>query len=172
MVELKKVLSEENIKDRIERVAKQISSDYKDKNLVLIGILKGSFIFMADLMRHINIPLIADFMGASSYHQGTSPSETVKITKDITVDIKGKDVLVIEDIIDTGRTLSFLLNHLKSFEPASIKICTHIKKNERREIDIHIDYACHTIEKGFLVGYGLDYNEAYRNLPEIYHMKF
>jgi hypoxanthine phosphoribosyltransferase len=172
MVELKKILSEAGIKKEISRVAGEISSDYAGKDVVLIGVLKGSFIFMADLARQITTPLTVDFIGAASYHDQTSPGETISITKEISLDISGKDVLIVEDIIDTGRTLSFLLNHLKQYDPASIKICTHIIKNERREIAIPIDYCCHTVEKGFLVGYGLDLNEKYRNLPEIYHIHF
>ena len=171
MTELIKILSKGEINKQIERVAAQISFDYAEKDLILIGILKGSFIFTADLIRQITIPVKVDFIGAASYHDGTSPSDKIKITKKLNINIKQKDVLIVEDIIDTGRTLSFLTNYLNGFEPASIKLCTHIIKHERREIGMKIDYYCHSIDQGFLVGYGLDYDEAYRNLPEIYHLK-
>ena len=171
MIELIKILSKGEINKRIKRVAAQISTDYADKDLILIGILKGSFIFTADLIREITIPVKVDFIGTASYHDGTSPSDKIEITKKLNIDIKQKDVLIVEDIIDTGRTLSFLKNYLNDFQPASIRLCTHIIKHERREIGMEIDYYCHSIEKGFLVGYGLDYDEAYRNLPEIYHLK-
>ena len=170
MIELKKILSKEEIDKQIERVAAQISSDYADKELILIGILKGSFIFIADLIRHITIPVKVDFIGASSYQDGTSPSDKITITKKLDIDIKQKDVLIVEDIIDTGRTLSFLINYLNGFQPATIKVCTHIVKHERREIDMEIDYYCH-IAQGFLVGYGLDYNEDHRLLNDIYHLE-
>lgn len=168
---LEKVLSEEEIRNKVQGVARTISSDYKDKNLILIGILKGSFIFLADLVRNITIPVKIDFIGASSYGSDTTTSGTIKITKDLNIDIKNQDIMIIEDIVDTGLTLNFLVDYLKTFQPASIKICTHIDKCERRETKIKIDYTCHSINKGFLVGYGLDCNEHYRNLPDIYHLK-
>ena len=171
MVKLEKILSETDIISRVKEIAKKISLDYNDKQLILIGILKGSFIFLADLIRNITIPVKIDFIGISSYESGTTSTGKIKITKELGIDIKDQDILIVEDIIDTGLTLNFLINYLKTFQPASIKICTHIDKCERREADVPIDYTCHSINKGFLVGYGLDYCENFRHLPDIYHLK-
>ncbi|MGD9210666.1 MAG: hypoxanthine phosphoribosyltransferase [Desulfobacteraceae bacterium] len=172
MPELIPILKETDIKQRIADISKRISKDYQDRELILIGVLKGSFIFLADLARQLTIEKIQiDFLRASSYGSNTSSSEKIQLTKDIDVDIKGKDVLIVEDIVDSGLTISFLIDHLKSFTPETIKICTLIDKKERRKTNINVDYACHVIEKGFIVGYGLDYAENYRNLPDIYDLK-
>ena len=134
--------------------------------------LKGAFVFLADLIRLLTLEKIkVDFLQASSYGADTVSSEKVMLKKDIDVDICGKDVLLVEDIIDSGLTIAFLVRHLESFNPSSIKICTMIDKAERRKVPIHADYSCNFVEEGFLVGYGLDYAENYRNLSEIYHMK-
>lgn len=171
MPELVPFLTKEEIDSKIIEVARVISADYKDRELILIGTLKGSFIFLADLARHLSIPIKVDFIRASSYGAGTSSSGKVVITKDISFDIKGKDVLIVEDIVDTGLTLSHLIEYFKSFDARSVKVCALLDKHERRDIAVTVDYACHTMEEGFLVGYGLDYNEEYRNLPAIYHLK-
>lgn len=172
MPELIPVLDKKSIAEKVAEMSRRISRDYQGADLVLVGVLKGAFIFMADLVRHIDGPQITvDFIQAASYGKGTESSGCVQILKDIQTDICGKDVLIVEDIVDTGITLAYLLNHLKQFRPKSVKICALIDKPERRQNDLRSDYVCFTIEKGFLVGYGLDYAEAYRNLPGVYHLK-
>ncbi len=171
MPELVPFLTKEEIDSKIIEVARAISEDYKDREIILIGTLKGSFIFLADLARHLTVPVKVDFIRASSYGAGTTTSGKVVITKDINFDIKGKDVMIIEDIVDTGLTLSHLIEYFKSYEPRSVKVCALLDKHERRDVEVTVDYSCHTLEEGFLVGYGLDYNEEYRNLPAIYHLK-
>lgn len=170
MVELIPVISKNEIRERIKEIGLEISEDYKNKKLVLIGILKGSFIFLADLSREISIDHEIDFAAASSY-EGTFSSGTVSITKDITIDIENKNVLLVEDIVDTGNTLFKLMDYFESFNPKSIKICSLVDKHERREVNIKVKYSCFFLEKGFIVGYGLDYNEKYRNLPAIFDLK-
>lgn len=172
MPELIPVLKKDDIEHMVVQVANRISSDYQERELVLIGVLKGAYIFLSDLVRQMSIPTQVDFIGVSSYGAGTSSSEKIRLTKDIDIDVKNKDVLIIEDIIDTGLTLSYIVEHVKSFNPKTIKVCTLIDKRERRKSEVKIDYACHLVAEGFLVGYGLDYSEDYRNLPDIYHLKF
>jgi hypoxanthine phosphoribosyltransferase len=171
MPELIPVIKKNEIDSKVGEVARRISNDYKDSELVLIGILKGAFVFMSDLMRLITIPIQVDFICVSSYGKGTLSSGNIKLTKELGIDIYGRDVLVVEDIIDTGLTLKYLVEYLKSFRPKSIRICAMLDKKVRRKADIKVDYSCHVVEEGFLVGYGLDYAENYRNLPEIYHLK-
>jgi hypoxanthine phosphoribosyltransferase len=166
------VLTEEEIAEKIDRVAKQISVDYQGEELVVIAILKGAFIFCADLVRKLALETVkVDFLRAASYGTGTTSSEEIKLVKDIDIDIKDKHVLIVEDIVDTGHTLSFLVEHMRLRRPKSIRICAMIDKKERRKTDIRVDYACHAVTEGFLVGYGLDFAEKYRNLPGIYHLK-
>ena len=172
MPELIPVLKKEEIEELTAAVARQISSDYKGRNLVLVGVLKGAFIFLADLVRHLTIPVKVDFVRAASYGSGSTSSGKIELTKEIDIDIEGKDVLVVEDIVDSGLTLAYLIDYLKNFKPETVRVCTLLDKYERRQSRVKVDYACHTVGKGFLVGYGLDYDEAYRELPEIYHMKF
>jgi hypoxanthine phosphoribosyltransferase len=171
MSEFIPVLTKEEIANRVAEVARAISTDYRDRDLILVGILKGAFIFLSDLVRLLSIPAKVDFMCASSYGDSTSSSGRVKLVKDVELDIQNKDVVIVEDIVDTGNTLAYLVKHLKSSGAASVRICALIDKQERRETDVTVDYACHRVEKGFLVGYGLDYAEYYRNLPEVYHLK-
>lgn len=166
------VIKKDEIERQISRIAEVISTDYQGRELVLIGVLKGAFLFLADLSRQLELERVKiDFLQASSYGADTVSSENIVLKKDIDVEIRDKDVLVVEDIVDTGLTLAYLIDHLKGLGPKSIKVCAMIDKNERRKADVKVDYACTTVEKGFLVGYGLDYAEDYRNLPEIYHMK-
>jgi hypoxanthine phosphoribosyltransferase len=172
MPELIPVLEKDEIHKIVADVAQRISTDYQDKELILIGVLKGSFIFLSDLMRHLSVGTKVDFIGASSYGSGTSSTEQVKITKTIGIDIRGKDVLIVEDIIDTGLTMVDIIAYLKSLRPRSVKVCTLLDKKERRKRAVHIDYIGTKVPKGFLVGYGLDFDEHYRNLPGIYHLKF
>lgn len=171
MVDLIPVLNEDEIERLVADVAQKISDDYKNSELVLIGVLKGAFVFMSDLIRKITIPVKIDFVGISSYSSNTVSSGKITLTRDIEIDIKNKDVLIIEDIVDTGLTLKYLIDYLKSFDPKSVKICALLDKYERRETEIKVAYPCHRIEKGFVVGYGIDYAEDYRNLPAIYHLK-
>lgn len=165
------LLTKEEIAEKIASLGSTISKDYADKNLVLIGILKGSVIFMADIMRAITIPCTTDFMSVSSYGSGTKSSGIVKIVKDLDSSLEGLDVLIIEDILDSGNTLSYIRKMLLDRKPASLKICTLLDKKERRQADITSDYFGFNVPDEFLVGYGLDYDEKYRNLPYIAVLK-
>ncbi len=166
--DIKKVLIDEGeLKAIVKRLGEEITADYKGKNVLLIGILKGSVIFMADLMREIDVPCNIDFMAVSSYGNGTESSGRVKINKDLDNDIQGKDVIIIEDILDSGKTLYYIRDILSARKPSSIKICTLFDKPERREADIKADYVGSLVPNEFIVGYGLDYSEYYRNLPFI-----
>jgi len=151
----------------VQDMGRRISEDYRDKNLFMVSVLKGSLIFMADLMRAIDIPCAIDFLSVSSYGSGTSTSGEVRILKDLDSTLEGKDVLVVEDILDSGVTLSFLLKNLSARRPNSIRLCTLLDKPERRRVDIHPDYVGAVVPDQFIVGYGLDYAEKYRNLPFI-----
>ena len=164
--ELKSVLlSEEEIKEIVARLGREITEDYKDKNLLVVSVLKGSVMIMADLLREIKLPLKIDFMAVSSYGSGTSSSGTVKIIKDLDINLGGYDILIVEDILDSGATLSSLKEILLTRKPASVKICTFLDKPDRRKADIKADYVGATIPDEVVVGYGLDYDEKYRNLP-------
>jgi hypoxanthine phosphoribosyltransferase len=171
MPEFIPVLTRADIERSVSEIAERISSDYQDKELVLIGALKGAFVFLSDLVRHLAIDVRIDFVGTASYGAQTSSSGKIRLTKEIDIDITDKHVLIVEDIVDTGLTLAFLIEYVKSFNPRSVKVCALIDKRERRDIDIDVAYAGHVVPEGFLVGYGLDYNERYRNLPGLYHMK-
>jgi hypoxanthine phosphoribosyltransferase len=166
----KLIISREAIATRVKELADQISRDYRDKNPILVGILKGGFIFLADLARALDFPAQVDFVRLRSYGTGTQTSGEVHISKDVELPVMDRHVLVVEDIVDAGLTLNFLLGHLASYQPASIKICCLIDKKERRQVEVPIDYVGFTIEKGFLVGYGLDSGEKFRTLPEIYEI--
>jgi hypoxanthine phosphoribosyltransferase len=171
MPELIPVLSKTDIDSLVTRVAQQISSDYQHRDLILIGVLKGAFIFLSDLVRRIDVPAKIDFLRAFSYGSGVSSSEDIRLTKGIELDITNKDVLLVEDIVDTGLTLKYLIDYLRSYHPRTLKVCAFIDKHERRKTDIAVDYRCHDVAEGFLVGYGLDYNEDYRYLSGIYCLK-
>lgn len=172
MTELEPFLNREAIHRLVSDIADRISSDYQTEDLVLIGVLKGSFIFLSDLVRQLTIPTEIDFVGASSYGADDQSSENIRLTKPLQINIRNKNILVIEDIVDTGRTLAYLLEYIKSFAPRDLRICVLLDKRERRKVDIEIDYVGTVVEKGFLVGYGLDYAEKYRNLPDLYCLKF
>ena len=159
--------SAEEISEIVKGLGAKISEDYKDKNLLLVSILKGSVIFMADLMRAITIPCRIDFMSVSSYGSGTKTTGVVKITKDLDINLEGYDLLIVEDILDSGKTLHYVMDILKTRHPASIKICTLFDKPERREANVTADYSGSEVPDEFIVGYGLDYDEKYRNLPYI-----
>ena len=166
MNDIEEVLfSEEMLKDVVKRLGVQITEDYKDRRLLMVSILKGSVVFMSDLMRSIDIKCEIDFMAVSSYGSGVKSSGTVRILKDLDRDIRGYDVLIVEDILDSGMTLNYLMDLLYARNPNSIRICTLFDKPERRKVDIYPDYKGLEVPDKFIVGYGLDYDEKYRNLP-------
>lgn len=161
------LLSEEEVDKKIEEIGKQISRDYEGKSVHLICILKGGIFFTCELAKRITVPVSIDFMSVSSYGAGTKSSGVVKIVKDLDEPLAGKDVLIVEDIIDSGRTLSYLIDMLQGRNPNSIRLCTLLDKPERRVTDVKVDYVGFNIPDEFVVGYGLDYNQKYRNLPYI-----
>ena len=166
--DIEKVLySEQELSDIVKKLGAQISEDYKDRNLLMVSVLKGSIVFMSDLMRAVTIPCEIDFMAVSSYGNKTTSSGTVRILKDLDRDIGGYDVLLVEDILDSGKTLNYLMDLLYARNPASIRICTLFDKPDRREVDIYADYKGLLVPDEFIVGYGLDFAEKYRNLPYI-----
>ena len=161
------MLSQQEIETKVEELAQTIQKDFEGQDVLLVGILKGASVFVADLMRKIDLNVNIDFMSVSSYGSGTESSGTVKILKDLDVDIEGKNVLIVEDIIDSGATLRNLYDTLMTRNPKSLKLCTLLDKPERRKVQIKVDYVGFTIEDKFIVGYGIDYDEKYRNLPYI-----
>jgi hypoxanthine phosphoribosyltransferase len=162
------LITEKQIKEKIAELGKKITQDYQGKNLVFVGVLRGAVIFMADLARAISIPMIFDFIAISSYGAATESSGVVRILKDLDETIEGKDVLIIEDIIDTGLTLDYLVRILKSRKPASLKVCAFLNKNTRRKAKIKVDYLGFDIPNKFVVGYGLDYAGKFRNIPYVF----
>jgi len=165
------LIPEADIQRRVREIADQISNDYQGTEPILVGILKGSIVFMADLMRAIRIPVQMDFMRAASYGSETQSSGMVRVTKDMELPILGRPVILIEDIVDSGLTLAYVKGLLEGRGAASLKICALIDKSERREQAVSVDYCGFQVKEGFLVGYGLDCNEEYRNLPEICVLK-
>ena len=171
-VEQKRLLySKEIIDRRVKALAGEISSDLEGREVVLIGVLKGAFIFLADLARYLKIPHTVDFVRLASYGAGTTSSGNIIVTKDIETDIEGKDVVIVEDIIDTGASILFLQERLKEQHPSSIKVCALIDKKQRRERAVNADYVGFALDEGFIVGYGLDFDEKFRCLPAIYVIK-
>ena len=168
---LRVIFSEEEIHAQVKRMGQQISRDYAGREPVCVGVLKGCFVFMADLMREIDLNCKIDFMSVSSYGAGTTSTGEVRITKDLSHSIEGRDVIIVEDILDSGVTLSYLMKFLKGRKPASIKICTLLDKPSRRKADITPDYSGFLCPDVFIVGYGLDFAERYRNLPFIGELK-
>ena len=164
---LKTFYSKQDLEETVARLGKEITEDYRGKTPVMVAVLKGAFIFMADLVRAIEIPCTVDFMVVSSYGKGTVSSGSVKIIKDLDTNIEGKDVIIVEDILDSGITLSNLIRLLQQRRPASIKICTLFDKPARHKVQINVDYNGLEVPDEFIVGYGLDYAEIYRNYPEI-----
>lgn len=160
------LISAEEIEEKVAAIGAQISKDFEGRNPVFVGVLKGCFIFMADLMRHVTINCSMDFMAVSSYN-GTTSTGAVRINKDLNQDIDGKDIILVEDILDSGVTLNYLKNYLLVRKPASIHVVTLMDKPSRRKADIYADYSCFEVPDAFVVGYGLDYDETYRNLPYI-----
>ena len=161
------LLTEEQIRARIKELGAEITRDFAGKNPIFVGVLKGCFMFMADLLRSVDIYCTMDFMAVSSYGSGTSTTGAVKISKDLSSDIAGRHLIIVEDILDSGVTLSYLTKYLEVRRPASITLVTLLDKPSRRRADVHADYAGFEVEDAFVVGYGLDYAEEYRNLPYI-----
>ncbi len=161
------LIPEDRLQQRISELGAQISRDYAGEDLLLLAVLKGSVLFLSDLMRHVTVPHAVDFMATSSYGASTESSGIVRILKDLDEPIQGRNVLIVEDIIDTGHTLDYLLRLLRARMPKSLRICTLLNKPDRREVDVHVDYIGFDIPNEFVLGYGLDYDELYRNLPYI-----
>lgn len=168
---LKILISKEELQEKVKELGKKITEDYKDKDLMIVGVLKGCVIFLSDLIREIDLPLTMDFMVVSSYGSSTKSSGVVRIIKDLEKDIAGKDVLIVEDIVDTGLTLNYLIDYLKSRNANSVKICTLLEKPDRRKAQVDLEYVGFRIPDEFVVGYGLDYAEVYRNLPFVCILK-
>ena len=166
------LLTEKEVDDKIREIGEQISKDYEGKEVHLICVLKGGSFFMCELAKRITVPVSLDFMSVSSYGNGTASGGVVKIVKDLDEPVRGKDVLVVEDIVDSGRTLSYLLEMLKERGANSLRLCTLLNKPERRVVDVHVDYTCFEIPDEFVVGYGLDYAQRYRNLHYIGVVEF
>ena len=165
------LVTEEEIEEKVKELGKQITEDYKDKDLILVGILKGAVIFMSDLARNIKMPIGMDFMAVSSYGRSSTSTGEVRIIKDLDFSVENKDVLIVEDIIDTGYTLAYLTDNLKKRGAKSVKVCTLLDKPERRKVDVSVDYLGFAIPDEFVVGYGLDYSEMGRNLPYVAALK-
>ena len=161
------LISEQQLADAVKKLGEQISRDYADRNLMMVSVLKGSVVFMADLMRAISVPAAIDFMSVTSYGKGVKTSGVVRIIKDLDEELDGRDILIVEDILDSGMTLSYLKEHIMAKGARSIRIATLLDKPERRRVDIHPDYSCFSVPDEFVVGYGLDYAEKYRNLPYV-----
>ena len=161
------LFTQDQVAARVQELAAQITRDYAGKTPLVVGVLRGSFIFMADLVRHLDLPLTLDFMAVSSYGAGTASSGQVRIIKDLSEHIEGRDVIVVEDILDSGNTLSYLLQLLQARSPASVRLCTLLDKPERRTRPLEADYVGFTIPDAFVVGCGLDYDQKYRQLPYI-----
>jgi hypoxanthine phosphoribosyltransferase len=161
------LIDEERLQERIRELGREISDDYAGRDVLLIGVLKGAVFFMADLMRQLTVTCEVDFMAISSYGGATDSSGVVRILKDLDINIEGRDVLVVEDIIDSGLTLSYLMRNLEAREPASLEVCALLTKPSRREIDVPVRYVGFEIPNRFVIGYGLDFAERYRNLPYV-----
>ena len=169
---IKEVLvSEEDIKAKVKELGVTITEDYKDKDLIVVGILKGAVVFMSDLCREIKLPILMDFMAVSSYGKSSVSTGEVRIVKDLDYSVENKDILIVEDIIDTGYTLSYLTDNLKKRGASSVKIITLLDKPDRRKADVYVDYLGFEIPDEFVVGYGLDFAEKYRNLPYVAALK-
>lgn len=165
---MKVLYSRDQIAEEVQRIGREISNDFAGREIMLVGVLKGSFLFIADLIREIKVPSVVDFVRLASYGSGTQSSGIIEFRKELEMSIKDRDVIIVEDIVDSGFTLECLYNKLLLQNPRSLKICTLIDKRARREVDIEADYVGISMEDGFIIGYGLDYDERYRNLSDIY----
>ena len=166
--ELRLLFSKEEITEAVARLAQEISADYANKKVVLIGVLKGAFVFLADLVRQLTIPVEIEFIRIASYGSQKETLGKITVKKDVEIPLKGKDILVIEDIVDTGLSLTFLIDHLRAHNPSSLKVCALVDKNSRRKVEVQVNYTGFAMADGFIVGYGIDFNERYRALPEIF----
>ena len=164
------VFSRQEIAERVQQLGQEITADYKDRPLVLIGVLNGAFVFLADLVRAIDLPVVIDFIRVVSYGDATTTSGTIRLTRPPEIDLAGKDILLVEDIVDTGTTLAWLHQYFKKHQVASVQICALIDKHERREEKVDVDYSGFQVKQGFFIGYGLDHAEQFRNLPIIYNL--
>ncbi len=164
---LRVLISAERVQERVRELGAAITRDYRDKALTVVVVLKGSFVFAADLVRHVEVPLTVDFLGLSSYGEATVTSGVVEITQDLTKPVVDRDVLVVEDIVDTGLTMQYLLDNLRTRKPRSVRVCTLLHKPVNQRMEVPLDYVGFTIDDHFVVGYGLDYAQHYRNLPFI-----
>lgn len=171
-IKKQKIFSQQEIKKKVKELARTVSHDYQNEELILIGVLKGAFIFLSDLVRHLTIPVKVDFVRLASYGSGTQSKGKIRFTKALELPVRDKHILVVEDIVDSGLTMKFLKDFLLKENPKSVKICALIDKSERREVPIEIDYVGFFVPKGFIVGYGLDFDEQYRHLPALYHLQF
>ena len=165
-------ISAEELEKQVNHLAACINRDYEGKSLVVIGILNGACIFLSDLVRRLSVPVEIDFVRLASYGKGSVTSGEVRITKDVELPVEGRHVLVVEDIVDTGATLLWFLDYLRRWQPESVRICALVDKSERREVEVPLDYVGIRVDKGFLVGYGLDFAEKHRNLPGIHEVEF
>ncbi len=165
------LFSRADIEKKVCELAERISRDYRDRDLIVIGVLKGAFIFMADLIRNLSIPTTVDFMRLASYGSGTESSGRITVSKNIETSITGRDVLVVEDIVDTGLTLTYLVEMLKESKPNSLKVCAFLDKRMKRKVPFEADYVGFSMDDGFVVGYGLDFDERFRYLPDVYVIK-
>jgi len=170
-LEKKLLLSSETIQERVKELAARISSDYEGQEPVFIGVLNGAIFFFADLTRELDIPIKIDFVRAASYGSEMTSSGEIRLTKDVEISVKGKPVILVEDIVDTGLTLSHIIKKMEAKAPESIKVCALIDKLERRDVSVTVDYCGFRIEEGFVVGYGLDHDEKYRQLSDIFDLK-
>ncbi|HOK07226.1 MAG TPA: hypoxanthine phosphoribosyltransferase [Syntrophales bacterium] len=170
MEEMKKevLFGRDLIAKRVEELAAQISRDYRGREPVVVGVMKGAFIFMADLIRRLDIPCVVDFVRLRSYGSSSVSSGRIELTKDVETDVAGRDVLIVEDIVDTGLTLTYLVEVMRARKPASLKVCAFIDKRLRREVPFEADYVGFTMDDGFVIGYGLDFNEQGRFLPDVF----
>ena len=168
--QLTRLISREELDSIVKELAARISRDYGKKELVLVCILKGAFMFLSDLIRHLQIPVQVDFVRLASYRSGMKTSGIIEITKDIELPVEGTDVLIVEDIVDSGRTLQFLKDRLALSKPDSVKVCALLDKKARREVEIEAEYLGKEVDDVFVVGYGIDFNEDYRYLPEVYYV--
>ena len=171
MPEIIPYLKREEIDSLTSEVAHRISSDYKGQALIVIGVLTGAFIFLADLVRKITIPVKIDFIGTSSYGDDTESAGKIRMTKELSTDVEDINVLLVEDIVDTGLTLDYLIDYVKSFRPRTVKVCSLLDKRARRRTDVKVDYACRVVEDRFIIGYGLDHAGEYRQCPDIFYLK-
>lgn len=168
---MRRILTERKIQKRVKELAEEISHDYEGKELILVGVLKGALVFLCDLCRHITVPVSYDLMAVSSYGESTKSSGVVRIIKDLDEPVESKHVLIVEDIIDSGLTLHYLVNNLRSRNVASLKVCTLLDRPYRREAEVEVDYNGFTVSDDFVVGYGLDFNQNHRNLRDIFALE-